>query len=178
MAFIITGFLLAACLITAKLIWQNRERTRLQRELALLDLRPNCLLTRHPILLLSRPPRRFELFSRAEISTRFLREHGYDAIVATWDGKGNGPANSNAQALEAFQGNEEKFHIVALPELKIQGSKIVSQLHSSVPGRIASFTNFRKATQPSASDTWATEKELLSLAISLAERDCATEAIC
>lgn len=82
---------------------QLSERDRRASRLKGLALRPNCLLTRHPLVFLDGSASLFRLFDHWNNIPTFLREHGYEVLVlepVALSGHSTGCAASLIAALD------------------------------------------------------------------------------
>ena len=190
------GFALASGVlaVTAALAARYALARSLANRLERLDLRPNCLLTRHPILFIAGARRLFRPFDRWREAPAYLREHGYDVLEIS---TARGPMQANA-ILEAIRAVDGKLHVIG----DARAERLMGELARAKEPRIASLTLLKPpgTAAPSASirsafspddlrplDTalesfevdekaigdapWTVEGKVLDLAISLAERD-------
>jgi hypothetical protein len=76
-AALVSAFAVIAGAITIQKSLESRRRNALRR----LELKPNCLLTRHPIAFLAGQRSLFHLGRHWHSIPAFLREHGYDVML-------------------------------------------------------------------------------------------------
>jgi hypothetical protein len=110
--------------------------------LAALELRPNCLLTRYPILFLSGKRSLFRFFEHWNDIPVFLREHGYDVFVIEYGNSGDALQN----LLSIMDHLERPCHIIADASQADTLNRFANYRHSNA----ASFTliqNSRRSTQ-------------------------------
>lgn len=81
MRLLLTALFSSFFFILVAIALQIRHRKVRQRKLSTLELRPNCLLTRYPIVFLSGRKSLFRLFDHWNSIPFFLREHGYEVVV-------------------------------------------------------------------------------------------------
>lgn len=108
MTFTLGSGLSAIVCTTALFLIQVRLRRLRKKRVAELELRPNCLLTRHPIVFVASPRSLFRLFEPWNDIPVYLKEHGYEVIVMDCPRKGS-PARAIVQALETLKG---KHHLI------------------------------------------------------------------
>lgn len=124
--FIAIGFLVFA------VHFQIRRRENRQKRLQSLELRPNCLLTRHPIVFIAGRRSIFRLFEHWNEVPAFLREHGYDVYVLE-----PAPRKPFGESmLEGLAEFPEKCHLIADSSLKSELESIARAKHP----RVASLT--------------------------------------
>jgi hypothetical protein len=87
----------------------RRKRTR-EALLKQLELRPNCLLTRYPIVFVGGPRSLFRPFDHWNSIPAFLREHGYEVIVLDPPFRKSLDATSVAHALKELA---TRAHVIA-----------------------------------------------------------------
>lgn len=176
--------LIAICLLTL-LRWQS-ARSRKKRFKGL-ELRPNCLLTRYPIIFLSKPKSLLRPFDAWRDVPLFLREHGYEVLILT-------PVRNAAfQSVHAaLKDLDSKCHLIAgrserallegIAEARLDnvasltvvqrssetGSQNSLHVDDLRPARQAIET-FELRDRPR--EPWQFEARFLDYAISLAERD-------
>lgn len=158
-----------------------------------LELRPNCLLTRYPIIFLSQPKSLFRIVDDWCDVPLFLREHGYDVLILT-------PARHQAveSVLATIKELDGRCHLIAVESQ----SELIEKLSDARLDKIASLTLVQKAKPRTRSSSltvdslrparhaveifelakaeglsrgtgasWQFESLFLDYAISLAERD-------
>ena len=103
------SFLAALVVVATRLIWFKISKLERTRRLSGLELRPNCLLTRHPIAFLTTSPTITRFFDDWHDVPLFLREHGYEVLVI------DVPASTQAKnvVIEALDLMREKCHVIA-----------------------------------------------------------------
>lgn len=106
------------------LIQVARKKNQL-RQLETLELQPNCLLTRYPVIFLSSRRSLFRLFEHWNKIPKFLREHGYE--VMTLEPNIRAEKKSVLSSLDALAspchviGDASALHLIeAISESKIQ----------------------------------------------------------
>jgi hypothetical protein len=198
---ILASFLLAVVVIASLLGYRAYRRHLRRVRFSLLELRPNCLLTRYPILFLASKPTLLQPFEQWDDIPLFLREHGYDVVVvenfeSTWTSDGI------RSTLEKF---DQKFHLIAsetcrnaIEELAMaplsacQTMTVVATRPAKLEDRSVQPSKWRaEDLKPRKSlietfdvspvrlkrlillnpSSWKLEERFLELAISLAERD-------
>lgn len=116
------------------------QRARIRRErLQGLELRPNCLLTRYPIVFLSGSPSLFRPFDHWNDVPVYLREHGYEVLVVEPYGSDLQRADSILRALEDISSN--KCHVIA----DASQSQELETLARSGHSKIATLTLVRSS---------------------------------
>lgn len=125
--------------------WLQAARKR-ERALRLkgLELKPNCLLTRYPIVFLSGPRSLFRLFDHWNDVPMFLREHGYEVFVIEPVGRTSETRIASAhEALQAFGGpchliadSSLEAEVEALADLNLSNLKSLTVVRN--PARVAS----------------------------------------
>ena len=128
---------------------QTIRRARLQD----VELRPNCLLTRHPIIFVGSRRSLFRIFEPWNEIPGFLREHGYEVFVLEprFTKFSQGSKSVTAQiraALDALaQGDTgplSKFHLIAESSIEDEWIKLAAECDS----RVATLTlAVRQATR-------------------------------
>lgn len=88
--------------IATCLLLQLKQRAWRKRRFRHLELRPNCLLTRYPIVFINGHRSLFRLFSHWNDIPLYLREHGYDVLVID-PAAGSKRADSLLAAIETFE---------------------------------------------------------------------------
>lgn len=125
-----SGLALATSLLTASLATQIAKKKKRKERFRGLELRPNCLLTRHPIAFLSGPRTIFRLFDHWNDVPLYLREHGYDVIVIEPSGK---TAEDRARAtLQALASTDSSLHLIADSSLEREVELIAEQAPASL----------------------------------------------
>ena len=173
----------------------SASRTRRFREL---ELKPNCLLTRYPLVFITKQKSLFDGLSiwrglfRDDWNDipKYLREHGYEVLILTPN-----PADPFGSIVETLSAYESKYHLIAsereqaLVERLADFShpKVVSYTLARFDGRglsnqkakisIADLRPLNVAVEVieisrrSTGHIWELEEHFLDHAISLAERD-------
>jgi hypothetical protein len=163
------------------------KRARAHR-FAGLELRPNCLLTRYPIVLLSKPKSLFRIFDEWDDVPKFLREHGYEVFLLT-----PAPGHELVSVLRAIEDMPTKCHLIA----SCSDEVLVESVARAKSPNVTSLTVV-KAKSPNAmggkisvddlrpldlavetfevdgfkkSEPWEFEYQFLDYAVHLAERD-------
>ncbi len=170
-----------AVVITAVIRFALR-RARLARFKGL-ELRPNCLLTRYPIVFVSKQKSLFRIFDEWNDIPKYLREHGYDVMILT-----PVPGYALPSVLGALEELTTKCHLIAgdshrgLLDQLASHPKVCSLTHvKSTPSpdrtriraedlRPTSIETF-ELDRKSSRSPWEVEAKFLDFAISLAERD-------
>jgi hypothetical protein len=154
-----------------------------------LELRPNCLLTRYPIVLLTQPKSLFRIFDQWNDVPKFLREHGYEVFLLT--PLAGHEVKSILGAIEempmkchliASAADESLLEKVARSKCAKVSSLTVVKAKSAMPKKtelsvdalrpldvaVETFEveGFRRRSTP-----WAFEFQFLDYAVELAERD-------
>jgi len=78
MAVLVLALASAVILISAAIAFQLFRQKERRRAVSNLELKPNCLLTRYPLVFLSGRRSPFRLFDHWNEIPLYLREHGYD----------------------------------------------------------------------------------------------------
>jgi hypothetical protein len=104
------ALVLSAATLIGSLAFQVFERRTRARRFRSLVLKPNCLLTRHPIVFLAGPRTVFRLFDHWNSVPLYLREHGYDVYVI--DPSGAKRAARTASVLSALR-SLGRCHLIA-----------------------------------------------------------------
>lgn len=153
-----------------------------------LELRPNCLLTRYPIVLLSKQKSFFRLFDEWDDVPKFLREHGYEVFLLT-------PIRGHelASVLRAIEDWPTQCHLIA----SVSDESLLEGVARAKSSKVTSLTlvlakSARRSTEKISvqdlrpldvaietfevdgfkkSNAWEFESQFLEHAISLAERD-------
>ena len=159
-----------------------------------LELKPNCLLTRYPIIFIAKQQTLFRVFEDWDDIPKYLREHGYEVMILS-----PVPGFEVPSVVAAIDGLKSKCHLIAggIHE------KILHQIANAKNPHVASLTYVernRKASKVERSNSisihdlrpsvyavetfevvgshhrdqakpWALEDKFLDYAISLAERD-------
>ena len=151
MELLLFSLLASVIFVVSAMLFQIQRRKERRRRLDGLELRPNCLLTRHPIVFLAGRRSLFRPFEHWNEIPAYLREHGYDVWVLE-------PAShSRVEALiEALDSLSGKCHLIAdssshreLEELsRAQHAKIVSLTCVRNPSRAA----LKRNSSPSVDD--------------------------
>ncbi|MES2857514.1 MAG: hypothetical protein V4692_16710 [Bdellovibrionota bacterium] len=194
---ITVSVLSAVVVVLAMLGYRSLRRASRKRRFAGLELRPNCLMTRYPIVFVAGRRTLFKPFDQWNDVPLYLREHGYEVAVIesptrTWN------ASAVSKAVEAFgqpchligdRVSEAALEEVAvIPGLKIQSITLVNSSDAQPPKKSARallddlkprrsvVETFAVAEMGLSSgflnpSSWKLEERFLDLAISLAERD-------
>ncbi len=119
----------------------RRKRTR-EALLKQLELRPNCLLTRYPIVFVGGPRSLFRPFDHWNSIPAFLREHGYEVIVLDPPFRKFLDASSVAHALKQLT---TRAHVIAdssfeeeMEELARKGREVTTASLTLVRNRVRS----------------------------------------
>lgn len=104
-----SSLLSAIVVIVSSLSLQAWRRSYRRDRFKALELRPNCLLTRHPIAFLSGPRTLFRLFDPWNDVPLFLREHGYEVVEVACRAR----PRSAEEWTKVLDRLPEKYHVVA-----------------------------------------------------------------
>ena len=105
-----TVFLISAVTLLVSVAFQTFERRLRAHRFQSLELKPNCLLTRYPIVFLSGPRTVFRLFDHWNSVPLFLREHGYEVYVI--EPSGTKRQQRTASVLSAIE-SLGRCHLIA-----------------------------------------------------------------
>jgi hypothetical protein len=169
----------AACI---SLLIRMRLASVRRARLANLELTPNCLLTRYPIVFISTPPSLFRFRDPWHDVAAYLREHGYDVFeipvssVLTQSVIEFGPCHVIADSAQTAL-------LQSLSERKIATLETITLVHTRNSEAVAirrknlDIEDLKPREGQSINDfschsyDWKSAPEFLSLAISLAEHD-------
>ena len=118
-----TVFLISAATLALSLVFQVVERRMRAQRFGSLELKPNCLLTRYPIVFLSGPRTVFRLFDHWNSVPLYLREHGYEVYVIEPSGKTR--PERTASVLSAIE-SLGRCHLIADGSLEQDLEEIAS----------------------------------------------------
>lgn len=148
-----TGLSLIATSIALQMQRRKWRRLRLKH----LELRPNCLLTRHPLLFIN--PRRslFRLFGHWNDIPLFLREHGYEVLLLDLPV----PAGRHESLLNALTDFSSPCHVIGDSSLEEE----LTELAQARDPHVASITLVRngKSRRPRASSEALSIRDLKPL---------------
>lgn len=114
--------------IAGSIALQMRLRQIRKRHLSALELRPNCLLTRHPIVFVASPRSVFRLFSPWNNIPAFLREHGYEVLVLEPPSK----ADCASAILRTFERLDGKHHLIGDSSLEPVFMSLAQERHPKI----------------------------------------------
>jgi hypothetical protein len=103
-------FLISALTLGLSIAFQIFERRLRAKRFQMLELKPNCLLTRYPIVFLSGPRTVFRLFDHWNSVPLYLREHGYEVYVI--EPSGSKRTERTASVLSAIE-SLGRCHLIA-----------------------------------------------------------------
>lgn len=112
--------------LVAAIVFQVRRTTQRRQRLNELELRPNCLLTRHPIAFIAGRRSVFRLFDHWNEVPLYLREHGYDVLTIEPN-----PRSVSASALKALDELPGPCHIIADSSLSSDLETIARSRHAN-----------------------------------------------
>lgn len=161
---------LLAILVAAR--WLSiRQRSK---RLVDLELRPNCLLTRSPIVFVTGRRSLFYFLNYWNEIPGFLREHGYEVRVCSLPWRG---VSTRYELLTRFiESAPRPVHLIADATSKVE----IEKLLITKRGRLASFqfaeeitgkTNLHHAIGLKSDRKWTIESKYLDHAIELAENE-------
>ncbi len=130
---LVTIFAASAFILALSLVFQVIERRVRSRRFASLELKPNCLLTRYPIVFVSGPRTVFRIFEHWNSVPLYLREHGYEVYVI--EPSGTRREQRTASVLSAVQ-SLGRCHLIADGSLE----EDLENIASLRPLGVASFT--------------------------------------
>jgi pimeloyl-ACP methyl ester carboxylesterase len=113
--------------------WRRKSRTML---LCDLELRPNCLLTRHPLVFISGRSSPFRLFDHWNLIPGFLHEHGYETLILEPVALIGHSVGSAASLIAALDDLPECSHLIATSCSRRELEAIANSKHH----KIASLT--------------------------------------
>ncbi|MEK7357581.1 MAG: hypothetical protein AAB250_14100 [Bdellovibrionota bacterium] len=182
------SFLASLAFVGAAFRLHSILRARRLARLEGLELKPNCLLTRHPIAFLAAPRSLFRFFDPLSRDVpMYLREHGYEVAVV-----------SAPLVFTTLDSMRERCHLIADSSHELTLKAVANKRHPMIASLTLIATPERRPTRqtdsnrkpnlddfkplPSAIETFSVAKDperkpfwfearLLELAISLAERD-------
>lgn len=123
--------------LTASILW-NLHR---QKQIWQGQLKPNCLLTRYPLVFVPGPRSIFFFKKYYFKAPSYLAEHGYDVFELHLPWKKN-RRDALTRALESFQKNHKQIHLVLHPQIEIEFSDILKKY----PHVILSVTHYKTET--------------------------------
>jgi len=91
-------------------IWRRKARVTLLNNL---ELRPNCLISRHPLVFVSGRSSLFRLFDHWNLIPGFLREHGYEILILEPMPLVGYLLDSAASLIAALDDLPEQSHLIA-----------------------------------------------------------------
>ncbi len=185
----------ALAIVGAAFRFQRFDRSRRLARLVGLELRPNCLLTRHPIAFVTTTRSLFQFDDPFAIDVpAYLREHGYEVLVLEIPKMAN---DSSAAVVASLDTMSERCHLIASSAHQSTLEAVAHHKHpmaasltvvtdprrplrnASSQGRPSlkdfkplpsAVESFEIAVDPERKPFWF-ESCFLELAISLAERD-------
>ena len=122
---LMSGLSFLPVIFTLQIIVHNHRRRRLQE----LELRPNCLLTRFPILLIAGQRSIFRPFHYWNEIPDYLREHGYEVIVLDPTGWRAPKAIEIIKAVATF---DKRVHVVADATLESELTELAQASNVSI----------------------------------------------
>jgi hypothetical protein len=137
---IVVAVLCAFALIAGAVVIQNSLQKARRVALKRLTLKPNCLLTRHPIAFLSGEKSLFHLHDHWNAIPGFLKEHGYDVMVIEPPSRGDRP-KAVIKALDAHDG---KLHLIA----DLSQEPDLREIARAGSGKIATLTLIKNPSRP------------------------------
>lgn len=109
MATLAVFFLAGFALLLGAIVFQTRRERGRSRQMLALELEPNCLLTRHPLVFLAGKRNLFKINDHWNLIPRFLREHGYEVLVLEPPSR----TRTEASLLKALDDLPEACHLIA-----------------------------------------------------------------
>lgn len=130
---------LSILVLVAAVVFQVRRTTLRRKRMSDLELRPNCLLTRHPIAFISGRRSVFRLFDHWNEVPLFLREHGYEVLTIEPN-----PRSISASALKALDELPGPCHIIADSSLNPELETIARSRHANAASLTRVFNPRRR----------------------------------
>lgn len=129
MHLLLGALILSLLFIVSAMLFQYYRRQERKRVLAGLELTPNCLLTRYPIVFLAGRKSPFRPFCHWNDIPSYLREHGYDV----WEldaSHGDAPAEILLKSIESIPA--AKCHLISDSASLAHLESIARMKHSKI----------------------------------------------
>jgi len=130
MGLVVGAFLSGIGLLLAAAIFQVRRERDRAAAFQGLELAPNCLLTRHPLVFLSGGRSVFKIFDHWNRIPRFLREHGYEVLIL--EPPAGFGVNVEASLIRALDDLPEAGHLIADTSLESALETIARWKHPKI----------------------------------------------
>ena len=139
-------FLFSVCFFAATIGLQVYCKKARALRFAGLELRPNCLLTRYPIVFISSRRSIFRLFEHWNDIPVYLREHGYEVIVI----EPLSAQDYGGQIARALDEIAQPFHLIADSSSRIELENIARNRHPKAMSLTLIQSTRRKEVRPQA----------------------------
>ncbi|MBT4762489.1 MAG: hypothetical protein HOO06_12375 [Bdellovibrionaceae bacterium] len=132
-----------------------------------IQLKPNCLLTRHPVLFISYSNNFFDFASPLYRHILYLREHGYEVSHLKLSKHIHSLQESQIAFFFKNRSLKNKFHIIGYH----LNEKSILSLTDSASSHIQSMNSYDDIVKQSQQNNSSKEKSLLEFAQNIAEQE-------